>query len=433
MLTSLTHRIVRGCCLVAVTAGFLAGCKHTPPKYNGEMPEGEVALRKLEPGEYPDFSQQMTDRAALMRSCDASMKYLMVPSSQKFFPYLDITHDRALASVNALKTVVAKSTAGSDGAAFNSQIKSMFEVYKSKGAPNADAPGYSEKVLFTGYFTPVYNASLTRGGLYQYPLYKRPADLVTDPATGEVRGRNAGNGAVVPYYTRAEIEAGGILNGQELCWVASRWEAYIITIQGSARLRLSDGRTLEIGYAGLNGYEYTSPGAQMLTDGVITKDQYSLRGMGRYFAEHPQDMDKYLWLNKRYVFFTQTTGGPFGSLGVPVTPRASIAVDKKVDPKKNIYPRAMPAFLTVPMPTDESGSTVNFRGFLMDQDTGGAIRAAGRCDIYMGIGEAAERVAGYQLNEGELYYIALRPELIPQYLPAPATKPVKPAMPAVAR
>lgn len=429
----LIHRLVRGCCVLALTAGFLAGCKHTR-KYDGPLPEGEVALFKLDPSQYPDFSQQMTDRAALMRSCDASMKYLMARSSQNYFPYLDITHDRALASVNALKLVAAKYPANFDGAAFNSEIKSMFEVYKSKGAPNTDAPGYSEKVLFTGYFTPVYNTSLTRGGLFQYPLYKRPADLVTDPATGEVRGRNTGNGMVVPYYTRAEIEAGNILAGQELCWVASRWEAYIITIQGSARLRLADGKTMEIGYAGLNGYEYSSPGAQMLTDGVITQEQYSLRGLGAYFAEHPTDMDKYLWLNKRYVFFTQTTGGPFGSLGVPVTPRASIAVDKKVDPKKNIYPRAMPAFLTVPMPTGEGGSNTNFRGFLMDQDTGGAIRAAGRCDIYMGIGEAAEKVAGYQLSEGELYYIALRPELIPQYLPVPATRPVtKPARPAAAK
>lgn len=430
MNSSFLGRVVRGSCVLAVAATLLVGCKHETPKldYTHELAPGEVALRKLDPSEYPDFSQQMTNPAMLIRSCDASMKYLMAPSSQKYYPYLDITHDRALASVNALKALITKYQTGFDGAAFNSDVKSMFEVYISKGAPNPDAPGWSEKVLFTGYFTPIYNASLTRFGPYQYPLYKRPADLVVDPATGDVRGRKAADGSVAPYYTRAQIEGGNVLAGQELCWVTSRWEAYVITIQGSARLRLPDGQTMEVGFSGFNGYDYTSPGSQMLADGVITKDQYSLQGLRRYFAAHPTDMDKYLWLNKRYVFFTQTTGGPFGSLGVPVTPRASIAVDKKTDPKKNIYPRAMPAFLTVPEPADETGRTVDFRGFMMDQDTGGAIRAAGRCDIYMGIGEAAEKVAGFQFHEGQLYYIALRNELVQQFLPVQAPKAARPAV-----
>ncbi len=51
---------------------------------------------------------------------------------------------------------------------------------------------------------------------------------------------------------------------------------------------------------------------------------------------------------------------------------------------------------------------------MLDQDTGGAIRAAGRCDIYMGIGEHAEQLSGRQLNPGQLYYLAIRPELMNQ-------------------
>ena len=56
-----------------------------------------------------------------------------------------------------------------------------YEVYKSIGAPNSDAAGYSEKVLFTGYYTPIFEASTVRTGAFQYPLYRRPADLLTDP------------------------------------------------------------------------------------------------------------------------------------------------------------------------------------------------------------------------------------------------------------
>lgn len=184
----------------------------------------------------------------------------------------------------------------------------------------------------------------------------------------------------------------------------------MITVQGSARLRLADsGKIYEIGFAGTNGYTYTSPGEQMLKDGVITPDQLSFNGLSTYFATHPDMMDKYLSINQRYVFFTERPGGPFGSLNVPVTPWATIATDKE---QKDIYPRAMPAFLSVDVP-DQSGIGFRpLRSFLLDQDTGGAIRASGRCDIFMGIGPDAEAVAGHELQEGSLYYIAIRPELM---------------------
>lgn len=429
----MASRVLRGLSALLLTGALLTGCKHKV-NFNSELPEGEVALRKLSPDEYPDFSQQMTDPAALSASCDASLKYLATPSSRNYYPYLDITHERAAASVNALKQLVLKHASHFDGAAFNSEIRSMFEVYKSKGARKPEGDGYTERVLFTGYFTPIYQASTTRQGEYVWPLYRRPNDLVVDRTSAAVVGRRAADGAVLPTYTRAEIEGkdGKYPHaGSELVYLKSHWETYIITIQGSAKLRLTDGREMEIGYAGDNGYDYTSPGKKMLEDKVIKKEQYTARGLREHFAKNPGDVKKYLWLNQRYIYFTETQGGPYGSLGVPVTPMASIAVAKFHEVRKNIYPRAMGAFLVAPVPTDESGNTRAYRGFMMDQDTGAAIRAAGRCDIYMGIGEQAEKIAGQQQHDGELYYIALKPELIPQYLPAaPAKGAAKNAVPA---
>ena len=50
-------------------------------------------------------------------------------------------------------------------------------------------------------------------------------------------------------------------------------------------------------------------------------------------------------------------------------------------------------------------------GFVCDQDTGGAIRAPGRCDIYMGVGPSAGRLAGGTYQEGRLYYFFLKPRM----------------------
>ena len=375
-----------------------------PLDYAHELPPGTVALRKISPGEYPDFSAAVTapNLDAVVGAIGNSLAYLSRPSSRNAYPYLDVTHDRAVASLVALRELLNDPAVRANPNLLNQRILERFDVYTSVGAPRANGPGYTGKVLFTGYFTPTYEASLTRTGPFQWPLYRRPADLVSD-AGGETLGRRTPDGQVVPYYSRAEIEGGGKLAGIEVVWLKDRWEAYVVTGQGSARLRLRDGRILELGYAGHNGHQYESPAMKMVADGVLRKEEISAAALRDHFAKHPGAMDKYLWHNPRTVFFADRPGGPFGSLNVPVTPMATIATDKKV------YPPAMPAFIdTQRAPAGKAA----WKQFMLDQDTGGAIRAAGRGDIYMGVGDEAEQRAGEQLSEGRLYYLALKPELV---------------------
>lgn len=397
-----------GCLLLGII--LAGGCRETtkPLDFHQPLPAGMVALRKISPEQYPDFGQQPIDVDRLRISIHNSEKYLAAPSSRGFYPYLDITHDRAVATLERLAKLCDEVAARGawDGTWFDQRIAQEFDVYKSYGAPLPDGSGFSDRVLFTGYCTPIYDASLERGGEYQWPLYKLPADLDRDPMTGEVHGRRTADGQLTPYYTRGQIETEGKLAGDELVWLKSRWEAYVVSVQGSARLRLTQtGQIQEIGFAGTNGYPYTSPGKQMVADGVIRQDQLSLHGLADYFAAHPEMMDHYLSLNERDVFFAVRPGGPFGSLNVPVTPLATIATDKN---QQDIYPRAMPAFIAVSIPEAGGSQMRSFSGILLDQDTGGAIRASGRCDIYMGIGPEAQAMAGQELQEGSLYYLAAK-------------------------
>ncbi len=179
--------------IVALFLLDLLGCKPPQPKqqidYAQELPPGAMALRKISPGEYPDFSAAIlaANVPSLNKAIDNSLAYLATPSSQSFFPYEDISHDRAVASLQALKQIIASQgmTPGLDGGRqFDAMIKGNFEVYESIGAPDPNGGGYTNQVLYTAYCTPIYAASLTRAGEYQWPLYKRPADLVTD-STGQ--------------------------------------------------------------------------------------------------------------------------------------------------------------------------------------------------------------------------------------------------------
>ena len=53
---------------------------------------------------------------------------------------------------------------------------------------------------------------------------------------------------------------------------------------------------------------------------------------------------------------------------------------------------------------------VDFSRFVMNQDTGGAIKGAGRADLFWGGGEYAQLAAGNMKQEGDLYILIKKPE-----------------------
>mgnify|MGYP001419760136 FL=1 len=54
----------------------------------------------------------------------------------------------------------------------------------------------------------------------------------------------------------------------------------------------------------------------------------------------------------------------------------------------------------------------SFIQFMTDQDTGGAIHAPGRADLFMGVGPTTGIRAGNQYAEGRLYYLFLKPNVV---------------------
>ncbi len=359
-------------------------------------PSRIAGLRWVEPSREPGVGAAVrSDRASLIAASDESLSWFEKPSSQDYFPMGGITHEHAWASVFAFRELVERID---DPVLLEEQIRYQFDFYESVGS---DGQG---SVLFTGYYSPVFEASRTRGGPYQYPLYELPYDLVKDEKTGETLGQRVGE-RIEPYPTRAAIDASGMLAGTELAWLRDQFEAYLVHIQGSAALSLPDGSTMHVGYAGTNGHEYVSVSLLMVEDGKIREDELSLDEVRGYFASHPEDLTPYLRRNKRFVFFHEVSGAewPAGSLGVKVTALRSVATDKTTFPAGGVT-------LVVASVPDGAGGFVRLSQFMLDQDTGGAIRTPGRADIYFGIGPDAERIAGGQYSEGGLYYLFLKGE-----------------------
>ena len=379
----------------------IGGCKsrmreEIKTQYDRPLPLGSYALRRItNPYEIPDFTIACLNTKDLRTAVTNSLNYLQKPSSHDFFPCGQITHSR---TVESLKTFAELLDSGITGARLNEAIKQKFDVYISVGCDDRGT------VLFTGYYTPIFEASLKRTREFQYPLYKIPGDLVKGQ-DGVIYGRRMPDGQIQPYPSRAEIEDSKMLKGKELVWLKDPFEVYIAHVQGSARLRLPDGKLITVGYDANNGYEYRSVNQELVRDGKISGDKISLSAMIDYFKMHPEQVNTYVRRNPRFVFFRIENGPPRGSLNEPVTAMRSIATDK------SIFPRAALAFITTTLPQDTGGNIVRraYSGFALDQDTGGAIRAPGRCDVYMGQGDIAARMAGQTYQEGRLYYLFLKP------------------------
>lgn len=391
-------RIIFLISLLAIAFLVLTGCqKRTSsvftdyPKsqkdYNRLLPPGELALRKItDPNQIPDFTLACSDTDHLQEAIANSLNFMAKPSSKKFYPYGDITYERAVRSLRELENLVSLRLSPQQ---MNAVLRERFDTYISVGCDDQGT------VLFTGYYTPILEGSSINTDHFKYPLYKPPADLLKGP-DGTILGRRGPDGQIRQYLSREDIQKSNTLAGNEIVWLSDPFEVYIAHVQGSAKIRMPSGQIETVGYAANNGWQYQGIVQKMIADGKISDKNMNLKAMIDYFKAHPDEVDRYVNQNPRFVFFRSEKGDPRGSLNEPVIPFRTIATDKA------IYPRAMFAFVSAALDRPV--------GFALDQDTGGAIRAAGRCDVYMGVGDHAAELAGGTYREGRLYYLFIKPD-----------------------
>jgi membrane-bound lytic murein transglycosylase A len=410
------NRILLSAALAAIVFAGI-GCQKQqarviePTDYDKPLAPGQLALRKItNPAEIPDFTDACHNLSNLSEAIDNSLDYLKKPSSRGFYPYADITHQQVVDSLTAFKELIKS---GITGRAINDAIRQRFDVYTSVGCDNAGT------VLFTGYYTPIFDGSPAKTSRFQYPLYRQPDDLVKGD-NGQILGRRGPGGQLSPYPARAEIENSNMLQGEEIVWLDDPFKVYVAHVQGSVVIRMSaspkagetspnggpDGSLVTYGYAANNGHEYQSIIKQLISEGKIPADRVNLAALLDFFKGNSSLVRQYTQINPRFVFFKKNSAneGPRGSLNEQVIAYRSIATDK------TIFPRASLVFFSTKLPRQVGNSTYidPFAGFALDQDTGGAIRAAGRCDIYLGQGDEAGKLAGQTYQEGRLYYLFLK-------------------------
>jgi membrane-bound lytic murein transglycosylase A len=273
------------------------------------------------------------------------------------------------------------------------------------------------EVVFTGYYEPLLHGSRCPSPAFPYPLYGRPADLVTvdlpqfyfykeQPGIpSQIKGRVDAGNRVVPYYSRLEIDFQSKLAalGLELVWVDSLVDIFFLHIQGSGIVQLEDGSRIFVGYADQNGHPFRSLGKFLLDKQLINRSQLSMQGMKAFLQNYPEAIPEALSFNPSYIFFQVNQQSATGTFGTRLTPWRSIATDPR------LFPLGTLAYIECEKPLfDEQKCIIGwekFGRFVLNQDTGGAIRGPGHVDLFTGHGEMSELVAGNMKQKGALFFL----------------------------
>jgi len=368
--------------LIAFLLTALAGCDYLAGGQGPTPAPGPYGLT-LAPAEYADLPGWDGDRhaaalPAFLRSCK---KISALPLDKPF-------DDHGLGGLVA-DWRPACAAAGQLDPANDAAARYFFENYFTPylASANGDAQG-----LFTGYYEAELHGSRRPSARYRYPLYGAPGDLA------EVK-----QGAGGKYFTRAQIE-GGVLRDRnlELLWVDDPVDAFFLSVQGSGRVAMDDGRTVRVGYAGDNGQPYASIGRELVARGLIPRAQLSMDSIRAWIGANPEQGWHLMMQNPRYIFFRILPGhdgGPIGGAGVPLTAERSLAVDKAY------LPYHIPLWVDT---RDPSNMALPFRRLMMAQDTGSAITGPVRGDVFFGFGEAAAQRAGNMKAAGTYYLLLPR-------------------------
>jgi len=376
---------------------FFAGC----------AAKKQYPLIRLSPSSHPGFSDDML-YDGLEHSIVKSIEYLKKIPSDRTFEFGDdfYTASHLIRSFEYFLSFIQTKPPRKDLEDF---IKSNYLVYQSAGRDSR------REVLFTGYYEPLFQGSLNRDAEYKIPVLTIPDDLIVidlSPFAEKYKGEKITgrllNRTVVPYYDRREISDSEGLEGKsrQLAWLKDPVDLFFLQIQGSGRIYLDTGNTINVHYHATNGQPYRSIGKLLIDTEKIPRSEMSMQKIREYLNDHPEEIEDVLNYNPSYVFFKIEEESPLGALNVKLTPGRSIALDRRIFSLPSL------AFIETKKPLIDADGQIHewtdFSRFVSSQDTGGAIRGPGRVDLFWGNGKYARIAAGHMQHTGKLYFLVLK-------------------------
>jgi len=240
--------------------------------------------------------------------------------------------------------------------------------------------------LFSGYYEPYIEASLTPQPGYNYPLYALPRALKK------------------PFHDRAAIDYHGALKGKglEIAWAKDPIDVFFLHIQGSGRLVLPDGSVKHVLYAGTNGQPYVGLSRKLIEMGYMTREEMSMQKTRAVLQAHPDKMQSFFSLNPKYIFFKLADSGPYGAMGAILTPMVSAASDRQYIPLGSVMA------VQAELPGFGVQASERFSGLVLAQDTG--VMRQNHLDLFCGSGDKAIHQAGHMKGRADVHVLVFDPK-----------------------
>ncbi|MCP4747800.1 MAG: murein transglycosylase [Desulfobacteraceae bacterium] len=373
-----------------------------------QMQMSRSALVRLDGNDIPLFEDPGQSRG-LAQSIEYSLQYLRRLPPDKMFHFGENDSYSAAHMIRSLESFSALMAKNPSFGTLNRVLRQHYWIYQASGQNGVG------DVLFTGYYEPFLEGSRRRTPEYPVPVHSRPSDLLEinlsqfDPSfKGYIIGSYNDN-TLKPYPDSAQIRKNQNFNkiAPPVVWLKDQIDLFNLQLQGSGKIVLQDGSIMGLCFGGSNGRPYRSIGRLLINQGKITPAAMSMQAIRTYLQQNPEELDTIINHNPRYIFFKENATGSIGSIGQPLTPLRSIAIDH------SIFPSGALAFFKTQVPdVDQNGKItkwINHGGFVLAQDAGKAIKGPGRADLFWGHGLRAEVSAGNLKNPGSLYFMVLRP------------------------
>jgi membrane-bound lytic murein transglycosylase A len=356
-------------------AGTLTGCVQSQPpqivqNFAGASTLTPIAITALPGWSTDDSSAALT---AFVRGCKA---IAVMPADQQLGGIGLPQQTAGQAGLWQNTCNGAQDTPPNDPVAAKTFFTTYFNAYQVAG--NAQ---------ITGYFEPEYPGAKNLNRADRVPLYAKPAD----PSLAAL--------------SRAEIDGGALTRKTPVtAYLADPVDAYMLQIEGSGRILLSNGDTLRVGFDGQNGQPTTHIGSILVAAGDLSPNGVSFQSISNWLKSHPEEAQAIMEQNQNYVFIRPLGGladdeGAPGALGVPLTAGRTIAVDAADIPLNT------PVFIA----TTDPRTKAPLNRLTIAQDTGGGIHGAAAADLFFGAGLDAAQTAGGMQQAGTLFLLLPKP------------------------
>jgi membrane-bound lytic murein transglycosylase A len=274
-----------------------------------------------------------------------------------------------------------------------------------------------KEFIVTGYYLPFLKGSSKKTGTFKYPLYRSPDDLVRvslkefdfydkiENIPPSIKGRLTTDMAVVPYWKRQDIDFNETLEGRdlEIAWTDDPVALHNLHVQGSGIIEFPDGTIKRYGYGNSNGFRFKGISTRLRKSGMLPEGINTPVEINEFLLKRPELWEETFSINPRYLFFRELKGEPVGSLGVEITAHRTIAADQ------NIFPSGAIALLETSIPEIGERNQIirwkKIRRFVVNQDSGNAIRGKGHIDLFCGFGDKNREIAASMRQKGKMWFI----------------------------